>query len=108
MLGQYHEVIRHEWERQGKKLPEGKRFVVQRGRAPDDLVGPDAAKQEYDIALQYIQLAMERHKGTPWEVLAKRLQEGICPWKCVVADLPPPATQEPSSKPPAPPPDIGL
>jgi len=114
MLGQYHEVIRREWERQGKKLPEGKRFVVQRGKVPDDFVapdgfvGPDAAKQEYDAALQYIQVVIERHKGTPWEVLAKRLQEGICPWKCVVADLPLSYKQEPSSKPPAQPPDIGL
>jgi hypothetical protein len=88
MLGQYHEVLKRTWNKQGRFVPDGKRYVMRRGTAPEDFVGPKAAKEEYDLARQRIQLVIDRHRGTPWETLAKRVQDDIFPWRCSFEDIP--------------------
>ena len=90
MLGQYHEVMRRTWERQGRQLPPGKRFILSRGKVPDDYVGPKQAKEEYDQALQYIERVLNKHKDTPWAVVAGGLKNNVYPWKCELADIPKP------------------
>jgi len=93
MLGQYNEVLRRGWHELGGKVSKDKRLLMVRGRAPQDFVGPDEARREYDAARQYIQLAIERHKGTPWAEIAQRLHRALYPWRCMLADVPvPPPT----------------
>ena len=108
MLGQYHEVLRVQWQKLGQKIPEGKRLLMQKGKAPDDFVGPELAKQEYDAAVQYIQRASEKHNETPWQVMAGRLRPAVFPWKCVLADLPKPPPPSAAPPPSSQPPSIGL
>ena len=106
MLGQYHEVLRAQWQKAKGQMPEGKRLVFSQGRAPDDFVGADAAKKEYDEAAQYIELVTDKHKGTPWEIMGQRLRQGLHPWKCDMVDVPKP--QPPPATPPPVQPSMGL
>jgi hypothetical protein len=105
MLGQYHEVLRRGYEAQGRKIEQGKRFVMSTGKVPDDYVGPELAKQEYDAANQYIQLVIDKHKGTPWEEMAKRMKQAVFPYKCSYVDAPKP---NPNPPPTTHPPSIGI
>ena len=98
MLGQYYAAVSSERAQYGGNLRERKkRIIVRRGKAPDDYHGPRQAKQEHDLAKQFIQLVAERHKGTPWEVLAKRMQKNLYPWKTTLEDYPPKAPPQPPS-----------
>jgi len=87
MLGQYHEVLRR-WMNDDGTIPEKKRLVMSRGKVPGDYVGPVQAKQEYDMALQQIQLLIDKHKDTPWEKMGQRLKQNLFPWKCSITDIP--------------------
>jgi hypothetical protein len=102
MLGQYYGALLQTYQKAGRIVPPGKRYVFGRGKAPDDYVGPKEAKEEYDMAHYYIQKVLDRHKGTPWEVLAVRIRADIYPWKCSIVDLPappPPGYTAPPSPP---------
>ena len=83
MLGQYHEVLRRTWAKINGIIPPKKYIVMRSGSAPQDFVGPEQAKQEYDLALAYIERVIEKHKGTPWEIMGQRMKAGLHPWKCV-------------------------
>ena len=95
MLGQYHARLRSEWTKHGRALPVNKRVLVTRGKAPADYMGAREAKAEHDLAMQYIERVINKHKGTPWEVAARRLKGSVFPWRCVVADLPGPQPPQP-------------
>jgi len=105
MLGQYHEALRQEWTKHGKQVPPKKRYVIGKGKAPSDFIGGAPAKAEFDMAAQYIESLIARHKGTPWETMGKRLQKGRYPWKCSFTDVPKPGPP-PDPNAPAPPPAI--
>jgi hypothetical protein len=91
MLGQYYATLQKAQKRYGSNLRgRKKRIIVQRGKAPEDYEGPKEAKQEHDVAQQYIKLVMEQHKGTPWEELAQRMKRHVHPWKAVLRDYPEP------------------
>jgi hypothetical protein len=91
MLGQYAATLDQARRRYGNNLRRRKkRILIRHGKAPDDYRGPKQAKQEHDVAMQYIQLVMEQHKGTPWEQLAKRMKRHVHPWKATLADHPEP------------------
>ena len=94
MLGQYCKVLDRERIARGGSIPKGKRLVMARGKAPDDFVGGDADRQEHDAARQYIRLAMDRHAGTPWQVIAERMNGSLYPWKCYLDDVPPVPTRQ--------------
>jgi hypothetical protein len=91
MLGQYHAVLKRAWVKQGRTVPQPPRdhekytharLLVRRGRAPEDFMGPEQAKREYDQARQRIQLVIDRHKNTPWAILGRRMKRGLYPWTC--------------------------
>ena len=88
MLGQYHEVLDRHWASINGNIPQGKRLLITRGRVPDDFVGPREAKDEYDAARHYIDEVVRKHVGTPWEVLGKRLVDGLHPWTASIVDVP--------------------
>ncbi|MFP4026640.1 MAG: cytochrome c oxidase assembly factor Coa1 family protein [Candidatus Brocadiia bacterium] len=98
MLGQYHEVLAKWQSLHGGGVPTGKVYAMVRGRAPEDFVGPRAAKREYQEALKHIKSVQDRHSDTPWAVAAKRLAEGLHPWRCVMGKTQPQQT-EPERKP---------
>ena len=106
MLGQYHTVLLREWQRIGRKFPEKKRLVLGRGKAPDDFVGPQEAKDEYDAARHYIDEVVRKHGGTPWEVLGKRMSGSLFPWRCALADYPKPGPTPAGGPPPPIPPSL--
>jgi len=98
MLGQYHDALKQTFGQNDHAVPEGRRYVLVRGKAPDDFVGLQAARDEYDRALRYIDIVVEKHRDTPWDLAAQRLRYNVFPWKCDVIDLPKPDCR------PAPPP----
>ncbi|MBS3764845.1 MAG: VWA domain-containing protein, partial [Planctomycetes bacterium] len=98
MLGQYYEVLAKCQSRLHEGVPTGQFYAMARGRAPEDFVGPRAAKREYDKALKYIRSVQDRHSNTPWAVAAKGLGEGLHPWRCVVRKAQP-QQDEPERKP---------
>ena len=95
MLGQYNERLRTTWLRNGRTMPVGKRVLMVRGKVPDDYMGPAQAKHEYDLAVQYTERVINKHKGTPWETAAQRIKGSVFPWQCQVADLPGPGGPQP-------------
>jgi len=88
LLGQYQVVLQRQWEKLRKKIPAGKRIVLHKGKAPDDYIGGPAAKREHDTAKRMIEQVIENYGDTPWEVAAKRMLEGLKPWKSAVEPLP--------------------
>lgn len=103
MQGQYHAQLSRTWRKTGRALPAGKRFVLRRGKAPQDYVGASEAKKEFLLASQYIERVILEHKGTPWEALGRRLGSNLYPWRCSVVDMPkpPPPGYKPPPQPPA-------
>jgi len=93
MLGQYHEVLKRTWEQNRRVVPPKKRYIVTRGKVPTDYVGGAHAKAEYDLALEYIELVIAKHKDTPWEKAALRMKQHLFPWQCRVVDIPKPSGQ---------------
>ncbi len=93
MLGQYYMALSAAVQEHGLNLRQRKkRYLVRKGKAPVDYKGPKQAEREYNLAKDFIQICIERHKNTPWEVLAKRMKRKIFPWRVVFKDLPPPST----------------
>ena len=91
MLGQYHQTLKKARANYGGELRRReKRIIIHRGRAPQDYHGPAQAKREHDLALQHIELTIERHRGTPWAVLGQRMKRGLHPWKASLKDTPEP------------------
>jgi hypothetical protein len=98
MLGQYHATLSKARNDYGGNLRQReKRIIVRRGEVPQDYEGGMNAKKEHDIALQYIELVKEKHKGTPWEVLAARMQKNVYPWTTTLEDYPAPSGPRPPS-----------
>ena len=98
MLGQYYAKLAQSRDNFGGNLRQReKRIIVHRGKVPDDYAGATEAKKEYDLARQYIELVKEKHKGTPWAVLAERMQRNLFPWKTTLRDYPQPGPPQPPS-----------
>ncbi len=87
MLGQYHLTLRNSAKKHGYGLRERKkRYIMRRGKIPVDYKGPEQAEKEYHQAQQFIQLCIDKHQGTPWGILAKRMKRKIFPWKATFKD----------------------
>lgn len=101
MLGQYYSTLSQAQNEYGSNLRgRKKRIIMHRGKAPKDYKGPKQAKQEHDLAQAQITLLIDKHKGTPWEVLAKRMKGHIHPWRASLQDWPkprPPGAPRPPS-----------
>ena len=106
MLGQYHAAVQQAWNKVGRKMPPNHHLVLGRGQAPQDFVGPQGAKDEYDAALHYIDEVVLKHSGTPWGMFGSRLRGSLFPWKGNVVQHPPPPKGDGSKPPPASPPPI--
>jgi hypothetical protein len=89
MLGQYYLTLSEAVEEHGLDLRQRrKRYIMHKGKAPIDYTGPKQAEREYNLARDFIQLCIERHRNTPWEVLAKRMERKIFPWRASFKDWP--------------------
>ncbi|MBS3764586.1 MAG: hypothetical protein KGZ25_14910, partial [Planctomycetes bacterium] len=88
MLGQYHDVLLNKWETMGEKLPRGKRVLIVGSKRSRDFVGPQVAHRQFEKAKSAITLLIENHENTPWEVVGKRLQRALHPWRCVIDNIP--------------------
>ena len=96
MLGQYHAALGRFWHQAGGKIPKGQRIVVHRGKIPQDYVGGAAAKKEYDYAREAIQMVIDNHAETPWEVAARAMLRGLNPWRVSFDKVPEHVPQPPS------------
>ncbi len=76
---------------------EGCRYYIRMGSgsAPQDFVGPRAAREEYDEARQYAQMVKEEHVDTPWELLADRVLRNIHPFRVYVRERRPSSPRPP-------------
>jgi hypothetical protein len=91
MLGQYYMTLSDSAKKHGHNLRERKkRYIMHQGEIPSDYKGPEQAETEYRQAQDFIQLCIDKHQGTPWEILAKRMKRKIFPWKATFKDWPEP------------------
>ncbi|MFW6044534.1 MAG: hypothetical protein ACOCR1_02205 [Planctomycetota bacterium] len=89
MLGQYYASLDKARKEHGGNLKRReKRYVMNRGKAPDDYEGPEKAKRERDLAREHLDMVIEKHSDTPWEILAEKMKKNIRPWRAKFADLP--------------------
>jgi len=88
MLGEYHYALSKVIDKIPREMPEGKWIVVRKGKVPDDYAGLPEEKAEYDLAKRMIQRVIDNHPKTPWETAARRMLNGLNPWRCSLEDRP--------------------